>query len=124
MARVCRPARVWPRVSGGTGTGTDFCTPEKPVTVARVDGFDPISNSARKRERLPAQHSKLCISGHHNHQLPQKHEQGGEMHHPFPQKVCYLLNTISSIYANLNFTESMLFPTTHHPQKRARVLDF
>src|SRR5260221_4664014 len=79
MARVCRPARVWPRVSGGTGTGTDFCTPEKPVPVARVDGFDPVSNSARKRERLPAQQSKLCISGHHNHQLPQKHEQGGEM---------------------------------------------
>jgi len=55
----------------GTGQGTDFCTAKKPVPVARVGGFDPISNSARKCRRLPAQHSKLCISAHHNHQPPQ-----------------------------------------------------
>lgn len=74
-----KPAGLPGKGHPGTGPGTDFCTPEKPVPVARVVGFDPFSNSARKRERLPAQHSKLCISGHHNHQLPQKHEQGGEM---------------------------------------------
>ena len=33
--------------------------------MARVDRFDPVSNSARNRQRLPAQHSKLCISAHH-----------------------------------------------------------
>jgi len=45
----------------GTGRGTDFCTPEKPVSVPRVHGFDPISNSARKRGRLPAHHSNCAF---------------------------------------------------------------
>jgi hypothetical protein len=43
--------------SWGTGRGPDFCTPQKPVPVARVYGFDGVSNSARNRERVPAHHS-------------------------------------------------------------------
>jgi len=80
LARECH--RFCHGFTWGTGQGTDFCTPQKPVPVAWVDGFDPVSNSARNRMRLPAQHSKLCISAPHNHQPPQKHEQdnkGGGM---------------------------------------------
>jgi len=67
--------------------------------VAWVDGFDLVSNSAQNHVRLPAQHSKLCISAYHNHQPPQKHEQdnkggNGWWIHPFSQKVCCLLDTI------------------------------
>ena len=121
-----KPAGKCHGFTWGTGTGWEFLTRRKPVPVAGVDGFDPVWNSARKRERLPAQHSTMGISGYHNHQLPQKHEQGEEMGGASTISSKGMLS-ISSIYANLKLYRIPCcsnFPTPHHPRKRARVLDF
>src|SRR5258705_10495052 len=131
----------------GYGYGYRLLYPRKPVPVARVDGFDPVSNSARKRERMPAQQSKLFISGHHNRQLPQKHEQGGEMGgastHFLKRYVIYctllvVFKTLQNPYCSphpstLENEHARSFstvigcsspPPSNHSQKRARVCSF
>jgi hypothetical protein len=41
MSRVFKTRGFCHGFTWGTGRGTDFCTRQKPVPVARVDGFDP-----------------------------------------------------------------------------------
>ena len=82
LATICRIARGMgnPRVNvtGCPGVRVrvaKIVPPKNPYPSHGYDGFDPNSNSARKRDRLPAQQLRLCISAHHNHQPPRKHEQ-------------------------------------------------
>src|SRR6266545_4100006 len=96
----------------GMGQGTDLCTPEKPVPVARVHGFDEISNSARNHERVPAHFQP--ISAHYNLstttttlEIMNRDSKGGEMggastHLP---KVCFSLHFFTNITLIVTFAD-------------------
>ena len=127
MSRVFETRGFCHGFTWGTGQGTDFCTRQKPVPVARVHGFDPSSNSARKRERLPAQHTfpPTITTNYHENSSRIAKEEEWVVHPPISLEG---MLSIGQDYV-LIMTNSKLcrFPVVPHippPSKRARVPSF
>jgi hypothetical protein len=138
MISVIKVMMSWLMIGNATGTRNprvnvtgcpvvrvrvaEIVPPKNPYPSHGYDGFDRISNSARKRERLPAKHSKLCISAHHNHQPPRKHEQdskgggmGGASTHFLKRYV--VIGLLDTIQTNLKLYRIQVVPHIQPPSK-------
>ena len=150
MSRVFKTRGFCHGFTWGTGTGWEFCTRRKPVPVAQVDGFDPVSNSARKRERLPAQHEFPPTTTINQHENTSRIAKEGEwvVHPPISSKGMLSFGLYLVFVTNLKLYKipgysphpttlenecacSFLMvvgcssaPLTNHPRKRARMLVF